>query len=196
LNDEPIWFRGGHPLANYQSRPALPESAEVVVIGAGLTGASAAYHLGTAPAGQTPRRFVVIDKADPAGEASGRNGGSFQLIPENSVGVYQGIANERMAFLQRCYGGVPSHVLQAEGARQAALVLGLALRNRSRVLEYTPSASVWPYPFVTAKVAPTAICRESSRRARAGVSGRVVSSSKPFVSCTIASAWAERSRAC
>src|SRR3954462_572985 len=44
-NDEPYWFRIPHPLANYQSRPELPSSADVVVIGAGLTGSSAAYHL-------------------------------------------------------------------------------------------------------------------------------------------------------
>ena len=169
LNDEPFWFRGGHPLANYQSRPALPESAEVVVIGAGLTGASAAYHLGTAPAGQTPRRFVVIDKADPAGEASGRNGGSFQLIPENSVGVYQGIANERMAFLQRCYGGMPSHVLQAEGARQAALVLGLALRNRNALRDIIQRENIdcdfsprgWLH-LAHSEVAEQVICEEAT----------------------------------
>jgi hypothetical protein len=128
LVDEPFWFRGGHPLADHQSRPELPGRADVVVIGAGLTGASAAYHL--AERGGEAVRVVVLDQGDPAGEASGRNGGNFELIPENSVGVYEGLAAERIAFLRRRYPGLPIEVVQAESERQASLVLGLSLRNR------------------------------------------------------------------
>ncbi|MCY7378705.1 MAG: FAD-dependent oxidoreductase [Gemmatimonadaceae bacterium] len=128
LDDEPFWFRGGHPLADHQSRPQLPEAADIVVIGAGLTGASAAYHLAESVTEQ--RRIVVLDQGDPAGEASGRNGGNFELIPENSVGMYEGLARERHAFLRRSYPKLPIEVVQAESERQASLVLGLALRNR------------------------------------------------------------------
>jgi glycine/D-amino acid oxidase-like deaminating enzyme/CRP-like cAMP-binding protein len=128
VNDEPFWFRGPHALANYQSRAELPSSCDVVVIGAGLTGASAAYHLSDALGDDA--RIVVIDRGDPAGEASGRNGGNFELIPENSIGVYEGLARERSAFLHRRYAGLPIEVVQAESERQASLVLGLSLRNR------------------------------------------------------------------
>ena len=89
ISDRPFWFRDGHPLANYQSAPTLPPSVDVLIIGAGLTGASAAYHLG--PAVRDRRLLVaVIDRGDPATEASGRNGGNFELLPENSVGLYGG----------------------------------------------------------------------------------------------------------
>ncbi len=71
-----------------------------------------------------------MDQGDPAGEASGRNGGNFELIPENSVGIYEGLARERHAFLRRRYPKLPVEVVQAESERQASLVLGLALRNR------------------------------------------------------------------
>jgi glycine/D-amino acid oxidase-like deaminating enzyme len=128
LNDEPFWFRSGRPLADYHSRPELPDSADVVVVGAGLTGASAAYHL--AHEGGSGLRVVVLDQGDPAGEASGRNGGNFELFPENSVGVYEGLARERVAFLRRRYPGLPAEVVQAESERQASLVLGVSLRNR------------------------------------------------------------------
>jgi glycine/D-amino acid oxidase-like deaminating enzyme/CRP-like cAMP-binding protein len=127
-NSEPFWLRRGHPLANYQSQEELPATADVVVIGAGLTGAAAAYHLAEAAHGG--RRVVVVDQSDPACEASGRNGGNFELIPENSIGVYEGLASERGAFLRRCYPGLPVEVIQAESERQSSLVLGLALRNR------------------------------------------------------------------
>ena len=127
-NDEPFWFRGSQSLANYQSRTALPAACDVLVIGAGLTGASAAYHLAQVSGDRA--NVVVMDQGDPAGEASGRNGGNFELIPENSIGVYEGLARERLAFLRRRYAGLPIEVVQAESERQASLVLGLSLRNR------------------------------------------------------------------
>ena len=127
-DDTPYWFRAGHPLAGYRSRAELPAAADVVIIGAGLTGASAAYQL--AAAAREGLRVVVLDKGDPAGEASGRNGGNFEMIPENSVGVYEGLARERLAFLRRCYPSLPYEVVHAESERQSSIVLGLALRNR------------------------------------------------------------------
>src|SRR5688572_1731680 len=134
LDDQPFWFRCGHPLANFQSSETLPAEADVVIIGAGLTGASAAYHLAHA-AQRDGKRIIVLDRGDPAGEASGRNGGNFELIPENSVGIYEGLAHERLGFLKRCYPACPDRVVRAECERQASLVLGLALRNRDRLRE-------------------------------------------------------------
>ena len=128
LNDEPYWLRGERPLRNFQSGTDFPDSAAVVVIGAGLLGASAAYHLATED--RTNARIVLLEQGEPGGEASGRNGGNFELFPENSVGMYEGLARERMAFLRRRYPGLPSAIVQAESERQASVVLGLSLRNR------------------------------------------------------------------
>ena len=127
-NDTPYWLRGERLLANHQSNPTFPKTADVVIIGAGLTGASAAYHL--AQEDRSGARIVVLDQGEPAGEASGRNGGNFELFPENSVGMYEGLASERAAFLRRRYPGLPSAIVQAESERQASAVLGLSLRNR------------------------------------------------------------------
>ena len=132
--DEPYWFRDGNPLANYQSSRVLPTTADVVIIGAGLTGASAAYHLADA-VGNGKLRVVILDQGDPAGEASGRNGGNFELIPENCVGAYEGLAKERFDFLRRLYRDVPSEILHAESERQASQVLGIVLRNRELMKE-------------------------------------------------------------
>jgi len=130
VNSEPWWSRYAHPLKHYRSHSQLPAEADVVIIGAGLTGASAAYHLREAA---KSLRVVVLDRGSPAGEASGRNAGSFELLPENSVGTYDGLARERLHFLSRCYPAIPREVLRVEAERQASLVFSFAVRNRDRL---------------------------------------------------------------
>ena len=141
ISDQPFWFRAGHPLANYQSAPKLPRSVDVLIIGAGLTGASAAYHLGPA-ARHHSLHVAVIDRSDPATEASGRNGGNFELLPQNSVSLYEGLARTRLQFLLHVYPFVPIEVLCAESERQASLVLGMALRNRNRLKKIIDEESI------------------------------------------------------
>jgi glycine/D-amino acid oxidase-like deaminating enzyme len=125
IDTVPFWHRTDNPYANYQSDRTLPGEVDVVVIGAGLTGTAAAYHLRN-----SGKSVVVLDQGDPAGEASGRNGGNFELLPENAVGTYEGLAPGRFAFMKRRYPLVPLEVLRAVSERQASLILGLALRNR------------------------------------------------------------------
>jgi glycine/D-amino acid oxidase-like deaminating enzyme len=131
VNDEPCWSWYNHALKHYRSNATLPAEADVVIIGAGLTGASAAYHLRDAAA--EGGRVVVLDRGSPAGEASGRNAGHFELLPENSVGTYDGLARERLHFLRRCYPAIPREVLRVEAERQASLVFSFAVRNRDRL---------------------------------------------------------------
>ena len=45
LDDTPYWLRDPHPLGGFRSATELPARADALIIGAGLTGASAAYHL-------------------------------------------------------------------------------------------------------------------------------------------------------
>lgn len=124
-DDTPYWLRGEQPLAGFRSQPALEGEVDVLVIGAGLTGASAAYHL----AGRGVR-VAVVDTGDPANEASGRNGGNFELVPENSVAEYRGLVAERAKF------GA------ADAEQQASAVLQLTLRNRRRMRELIESEGI------------------------------------------------------
>ena len=170
LDDIPFWLRGPNPLANHQSTEKLPEAADIVVIGAGLTGAAAAFHLRHAG-----RRVVVLDQGDPADEASGRNGGNFELLPENAVGVYEGLAPNRLAFMRRRYPAVPLEVLHAVSEQQASLVLGLALRNRDLLkdtildegIECDFSPQGWLH-IAENEAGEQAICDEVSFAARYG----------------------------
>ena len=127
--NRPFWARWANPLDNYQSRAKLRERADVLIIGAGLTGASAAYHL--ADEARRGRQIVVIEQLGaPASESSGRNGGNFELLPENSVAAYEGLANERLGFLRRSFPTLPPEIVRAVSERHASLVLGIAVRNR------------------------------------------------------------------
>jgi glycine/D-amino acid oxidase-like deaminating enzyme len=125
-DDTPYWLRGEHPLGGYRSRPRLEGTVDVLVVGAGLTGASTAYHL----AGRG-LRVAVVDASDPATEASGRNGGHFELVPENSIGVYRGLLRERLAFARRMRPGASLAVAE----RHAGAVLRLTSHNRARLRE-------------------------------------------------------------
>ena len=54
--------------------------ADVVIIGGGITGCAAAYHLA-----KRGRRVIVVEKGDTAGEASGRNTGGVRVQGRNPV---------------------------------------------------------------------------------------------------------------
>ena len=77
VSNVPIWLARGNPLANYpfaQSPNArLPKLAEVVVIGAGFTGAALAYHWSKRCDAQ--KLLVILEMHDAASGSSGRNQG-------------------------------------------------------------------------------------------------------------------------
>jgi gamma-glutamylputrescine oxidase len=77
IRQESLWLDEGNPLANipWLDRPdaCLPEQTDVVVVGAGFTGAAFAYHW--SKSGQSGQQMVLLEMEDPACGASGRNAG-------------------------------------------------------------------------------------------------------------------------
>lgn len=75
----PFWLLTENPLANYpwssQPEANLPDECEVVVIGAGFTGAGCAYFWSK----QKAKAMAVLEMDDPASGASGRNGGEIVM---------------------------------------------------------------------------------------------------------------------
>ncbi|RSH82890.1 hypothetical protein EHS25_005880 [Saitozyma podzolica] len=73
--------RGPGSLHNHGKEDSLPETADIVIVGAGISGALLAYYLanpeeryGDVPKGRT---IVVLEGAEVASGATGRNGGHF-----------------------------------------------------------------------------------------------------------------------
>ncbi|KAG9241793.1 FAD dependent oxidoreductase-like protein [Calycina marina] len=66
---EPSEFLTGH-----HTTPSLPTSADIIIIGSGIAGASAAYHLSKHHDGTKPN-IVMLDAREACWGATGRNGG-------------------------------------------------------------------------------------------------------------------------
>jgi len=83
VSSTPIWLADGNPLANHpwvdNNQARLPSRVDVVVIGAGFTGASCAYHWSKQKGHWSKQkgggRLAVLEMGDPASGASGRNEG-------------------------------------------------------------------------------------------------------------------------
>ena len=94
ISRTPIWLIEENPLADIpwskQPQAILPDESEVVVIGAGFTGAGCAYFWSKHDA----RPMVILEMDDPASGASGRNGGEivmgrYYALVKNTVRPYR-----------------------------------------------------------------------------------------------------------
>jgi sarcosine oxidase subunit beta len=88
----PTWGTGAHPL---QPRAALPERADVVIVGGGIMGLSLAWNLAAAGA----QKIVVLERGYLCEGASGRNGGGVRATWGTPTLIE--LAKESIAFMGR-----------------------------------------------------------------------------------------------
>jgi len=74
-----FWLQGtrNNPLIGHRTTKTIPNYADVVVIGAGMSGAAISYHLfkGYGPAEGPLPKVVIIEAREACYGATGRNGG-------------------------------------------------------------------------------------------------------------------------
>ena len=71
-----FWIAEPLPLDNYRSTPELPPSADIVIIGSGISGASTAYHI--IKDNPSPPSVIMLEARNVCSGATGRNGGHLK----------------------------------------------------------------------------------------------------------------------
>ena len=88
----PTWGKGAHPL---QPKAALPEKADVVIVGGGIMGLSLAWNLAASGA----QKILVLERGYLCEGASGRNGGGVRATWATPTLIE--LAKESIAFMGR-----------------------------------------------------------------------------------------------
>ncbi len=131
-NHTPFWIENEDEFKVYRSSASIPSHADIVVIGAGLTGSSAAYHL--MEAAKAGKSIVVLEADHPASQSSGRNGGNFQLLPESYLGrSYAGLIEERLKWLKSQAPSSDPEILKAKAEDQAKTLARFSFLNMDRI---------------------------------------------------------------
>lgn len=129
----PFWLLSKGPLTNYRHAPKIPQNADIVIVGAGLTGSSAAYHL--SEAAQSGKSVIILEAGQVASQSSGRNGGNFQLLPESYVGNYEGIIGEREKWLKKHRPELSKEEIQKMAEVHAKALYNFSFKNMIRFIE-------------------------------------------------------------
>ncbi|KAK4104221.1 DAO-domain-containing protein [Parathielavia hyrcaniae] len=97
---ESYWLRDPSPaLLGYRGTPDLPDEADVVVVGSGITGAFAAWFLLKGLEG-----VVMLEAREVCFGATGRNGGHCQPLVYGSVPAVAAFELEVLEFMERFVG--------------------------------------------------------------------------------------------
>ncbi|KAI6833520.1 FAD dependent oxidoreductase [Hortaea werneckii] len=98
----PYWRCELHPLDDHRSSESLPSECDVVIIGSGMAGVAAAYHLCEETKGNEPS-ILMLEARQVCSGATGRNGGHSKVRSITLMSMIQQygieVANEFAAFV-------------------------------------------------------------------------------------------------
>ncbi|PWN50576.1 DAO-domain-containing protein [Violaceomyces palustris] len=96
----PFWLKDADPtLARHRSTADLPNQADLVIVGSGLSAATTAHnvYLQAAEKGLPPPKVVMIEARDTASGATGRNGGHIKPDVYYSYSKYKSMYGAELA---------------------------------------------------------------------------------------------------
>lgn len=121
------WLQNPHPvLHHYQSTPQWPTDVDVLIIGSGLGGLGAAEALSHF---SSQLKVAVVDSRGVAEGATSNNGGNFQPMPENFIGRYEGLIEERYKRSKENYPDLNEKDLRQMAEAQALTMLMFGSEN-------------------------------------------------------------------
>ncbi|KAL2829424.1 FAD dependent oxidoreductase [Aspergillus cavernicola] len=86
----PFWRTEPDPLDNHRSTETLPETTDIVIIGAGYAGASTAYHILEQCDPSSKPSIVILEARQLCSGATGRNGGHLKPDVYNAISTFAG----------------------------------------------------------------------------------------------------------
>lgn len=109
------WRSELHPIDSFCSSEELPQSCDIAIIGAGMTGVSTAYHLSRLhAAGPSEKRpsIVILDAREVCSGATGRNGVCIEshltftvLGLTYNLGSFKSPSLHNAQLARRCWSG-------------------------------------------------------------------------------------------
>lgn len=140
LSQQPFWLMWDQAMSpRFSLSPSpMPMQADIVIIGCGLTGSSAFYHLK-----ESGLTVMLLEEADyPCAQSSGKNGGNFQLLSESYIGSYDGIVAERKEILQKHFPHLSKTRLQAHAEQDSRCILDFTMHNVERMTDMIHRESI------------------------------------------------------
>ncbi|KAH7137384.1 FAD dependent oxidoreductase [Dactylonectria estremocensis] len=83
-----FWRKDPGSLDNFRSSPELPEEPDIVVIGAGYSGAAIVTHILATASSPTKPLILVLEARELCSGATGRNGGHLKPDSYNAISAY------------------------------------------------------------------------------------------------------------
>lgn len=131
MDQTPFFLKNLGPYHDYQSKTALPREVDVAIVGAGLTGASAAFFLSkTMKPGE---QIALLDKEGVSEGASGRNGGIFGTWPQSFIKEYLDLVTTRRAFNEAAFPQYHSTAQAIRAREQARLFVQMGKDNAALI---------------------------------------------------------------
>ncbi len=137
LSQQPFWLMW-NSFDQFLPQVPMPSQADIVIIGCGLTGSSAFYHLR-----ESGLTVLLLDEADfPCAQSSGKNGGNFQLLSESYIGSYDGIVAERAEILKSHFPHLSEAKLQYHAERDSKRIRNFTMQNVERLTDIVNRESI------------------------------------------------------
>ncbi|GJJ07010.1 hypothetical protein Clacol_001208 [Clathrus columnatus] len=143
-----FWLQGtrSSPLLGFRSKN-FPESADVVIIGSGLSGASTAYFL--LEGENAPQNIVMLEARDVCSGATGRNGGHCKPDCYKDVAMNQSAGDVWLGALAEYIAdgadveGIVEWISDPEEAKK------LSRCRHAHAVARIPAGSLWPFKLAS-----------------------------------------------